>query len=327
MRSLDFSRNALTSCVAAAMLAGCGGSQPPIGAPGAAPQASAIATRAKPTQNLFGLRVGSELAPPARQALLYFSSPAEEKVYVTSYPQGKLAGTLTGFASPAGLCSDDQGNIFVTDSINQNIVEYAHGGSSPIATLSDSGYLPVDCAFDARTGNLAVANSQSSSGPGNIAIYADEQGPATLYSDQNFSTYLSCAYDNKENLFLVAGTDGDFAFAELPKGSRHFRSLSVGFSGLDGVQLDGKYIAVGSSPGGEDASIYRVSVSKKIVTMKGTVPLDRGQHKVNLRYFWVGGAKVVGAFGNYIGFWKYPAGREVIKLLRYPSTWGVTVSR
>jgi len=33
MRGLDFSRYALTSCVAAAMLTGCGGSQPPIGAP------------------------------------------------------------------------------------------------------------------------------------------------------------------------------------------------------------------------------------------------------------------------------------------------------
>ena len=32
MKSLDFSRYALTCCVAAAMLAGCGGSQPPVGA-------------------------------------------------------------------------------------------------------------------------------------------------------------------------------------------------------------------------------------------------------------------------------------------------------
>lgn len=32
MKPLDFSRHALTSCAAAAMLAGCGGSQPPMGA-------------------------------------------------------------------------------------------------------------------------------------------------------------------------------------------------------------------------------------------------------------------------------------------------------
>jgi hypothetical protein len=37
MKSLDFSRYAFTSCVAVAMLVGCGGSQSPIGAPGAMP--------------------------------------------------------------------------------------------------------------------------------------------------------------------------------------------------------------------------------------------------------------------------------------------------
>ena len=36
----DFSRYALTSCAAAAMLAGCGGSQPPIGVPGAMSEGS-----------------------------------------------------------------------------------------------------------------------------------------------------------------------------------------------------------------------------------------------------------------------------------------------
>jgi hypothetical protein len=33
VRILDFGRYALNSCAAAALLAGCGGSQPPIGAP------------------------------------------------------------------------------------------------------------------------------------------------------------------------------------------------------------------------------------------------------------------------------------------------------
>ncbi len=35
MKSLDFSRYVLSSCVAAAVLAGCGGSQLQISAPGA----------------------------------------------------------------------------------------------------------------------------------------------------------------------------------------------------------------------------------------------------------------------------------------------------
>jgi len=37
MKSLDFGRLTLSMGVAAALLGGCGGSQPPIGAPGAMP--------------------------------------------------------------------------------------------------------------------------------------------------------------------------------------------------------------------------------------------------------------------------------------------------
>ncbi len=43
MRLSGFDRYMLTGCLAMVMLVGCGGSQPPIGAPGAA-QSLAIAT-------------------------------------------------------------------------------------------------------------------------------------------------------------------------------------------------------------------------------------------------------------------------------------------
>jgi hypothetical protein len=44
MSGLDFGRFALAIGVAAALLAGCGGLQPPVGASGAMPQGHAIAT-------------------------------------------------------------------------------------------------------------------------------------------------------------------------------------------------------------------------------------------------------------------------------------------
>jgi hypothetical protein len=47
MRTSTFNRYALGISAAAAMLAGCGGSQPPIGVPGAMPQRSAIATHVR----------------------------------------------------------------------------------------------------------------------------------------------------------------------------------------------------------------------------------------------------------------------------------------
>jgi uncharacterized repeat protein (TIGR03803 family) len=54
MRNLGFSRHALTSCAAAAMLAACGGSQPPIGAPGAMPQSRASSSYGYNTLYSFG---------------------------------------------------------------------------------------------------------------------------------------------------------------------------------------------------------------------------------------------------------------------------------
>ena len=47
MTSRELSRFALVVCLAAAMLAGCGGLQPPVGAPGTMPQRLAIATHAE----------------------------------------------------------------------------------------------------------------------------------------------------------------------------------------------------------------------------------------------------------------------------------------
>ena len=43
----DFSRCLFGISAATALLAGCGGSQPPIGAPGAVPETSTLTTRAE----------------------------------------------------------------------------------------------------------------------------------------------------------------------------------------------------------------------------------------------------------------------------------------
>jgi len=47
MKSFDFCNVALSISIASALLAACGGSQQPIGTPGAMPQSRAIATRAE----------------------------------------------------------------------------------------------------------------------------------------------------------------------------------------------------------------------------------------------------------------------------------------
>ena len=108
------SRSVLSSCVAVTLLAGCGGSQPPIGVPGAMPQTSALATHAE--------RGKSWMLPKAKsKELLYLSVAGGSYVYAYLYPEGNLEGTLD---TPGwGLCSDAKGDVFVTDYPISNIFD------------------------------------------------------------------------------------------------------------------------------------------------------------------------------------------------------------
>src|SRR5215469_8642574 len=119
----------------AAVLVGCGSAQ--IGAPVSA---------AKPA-NLS--------RASASKSLLYITDVGTNDVYVYSYPHGTLVDTLKGFNSPVRDCSDSSGNVYVTNTESEEILEFAHGGEKPIATFNDPGYLPWDCSVDPTSGALA----------------------------------------------------------------------------------------------------------------------------------------------------------------------------
>jgi hypothetical protein len=157
--------------VAAAFLAGCGGSQPSIGAPSAMAQSRASAAHAD--------RGGSWMLPEAKSKdLLYVGDIYDVTVY--SYPQGKLEGHLNGFYEIGGVCVDKHSDIFVVDAGGGKIVEYAHGGKTPIQTPDSPESNPTGCAIDPGTGNLAVAIYGPLSG-GEVAIYPAAHGSPTLY--------------------------------------------------------------------------------------------------------------------------------------------------
>src|SRR5580692_7253270 len=130
--------HALISCAAVAMLAGCGGSQPPIGAPGVVPQTSAIATHAER---------GKSWTSGSRGALLYLSNFHRDSVDIYSYPDLREVGTLVPSGSVTSMCSDRSGNVWVgtINDGNGTLTEYAHGSKKPIATLLLPGADPLEC--------------------------------------------------------------------------------------------------------------------------------------------------------------------------------------
>ena len=125
---------------------------------------------------------------------------------------------------------DAKSDVFVADYGAQQIVEYAHGATKPIRTISDAPYDPYDCSVDPATGSLAVANAGGSSGEGNIAVYSDASSTPTYYTDSHLSDFQSCVYDADGNLLVTNGylrRSGVASFAWLPYGGTKLIDVNV----------------------------------------------------------------------------------------------------
>jgi hypothetical protein len=314
MKISKLSRYAVSFCTAVTMLADCGGAQSPVGAPGTMPQSQAMARYAEHGR--------SWMLPEAKgEDLLYISDQGTNDVYVYSYPQGKLVGTLTGFDVPTGLCADEAGDVFIPNGFGADIVEYAHRGKSPIATLSDAGKSPSGCGVDPKTGNLAVANycsvnaSGHCTGHGSVAIYANAMGSPTQHIDHNISNVYFCGYDTKGNLFLDGTQNSAFAFAELRSGKSIFTKIALNqaIQTPGNVQWDGTEVAVGDIGTGV---IYQFTISGESGTEVGSTPLTGSSY---VTQFWIQPPKVIGpnvySSGGNVLFWKYPAGGSPTKTI------------
>jgi len=299
-------------CAVAAVLAGCSGG-----------------TGATPSIPPAEFPSNSWMDPAAiGQDLLYVSDANTWIAYVYTFPQGKRVGALTGFDQPAGMCTDAKGDVWIANSAAQQIVEYAHGGKDPIATLVDPQGYPQDCAVDPSSGDLAVTNSNTPlEHAGGVEVYKDAKGTPTLYQDSSIFNFHACTYDKKGDLF-VNGTSyatRDFEFAELPKNGNALSAITLSGGTVEeaaGLQWDGNYAALGD---GEDtasgtSAIYHVQIAGSSARVVGTTLLS-GASQLGL-FFWIQDGFVVGAnccqpYGSEI-FWKYPAGGPATKTLRGP---------
>ena len=296
MKSFGLGTYALSGGVAVALLAGCGGSQAPIGAPGAThkPPATTQADRAK-----------SWMLPEAKSEDLIYAVNGCGGTCVLSYPNGKLVGELTGVYGNAD-CSDSNGNVFVSE--QTDVVEYAHGGTSPIATYSVAYSPPVGCSVDPESGSLAVVNE------GWVSVF-----PAGSKSPTSYDTHIDasfCGYDNAGNLF-ADGFDGpNSALSELPKGASAFEKLtldqSVGAPGQ--VQWDGQNLTY-ESDNAAQSTISRLSISGSSAKVIGQTRLKKVRRW--LWQSWIYKDSIIapysnrGAHGNILGIWKYPGGSSI----------------
>ncbi len=344
MRISDSSPHMLITFAAAAMLAGCGGSQPPIGAAGALPQTSAIAAQAK--------RGGSWMLPEAKsEDLLYVANGNVGTLTVYGYRKRNLVGTIDvgPYGTETGECVDKTGDVYVTSGSYTDILEFAHGGTEPIATLQDNGFPPFACSVDFQSGDLAVANLHvgyySTRTPGNVTVFRKHHHTET-YTDSALYYVDACGYDDHGNLLVSGGPQGtrgsyQVAFAVLPKGAHRLVNITLGQNQgnwplIMGIQWDGKYWAITVPVQNGSETVYRYSIVNGKAKARGETGLGGdagyyGQTWITRRHTndHKQGVQLVAALGaaSDVQYYKYPAGGEPFALINdggYPD--GVTVS-
>lgn len=284
-------------CIAASVLAACGGNVAPV----VTPASSALRPEKSDTP------------------LLYVGDLGQAHVDVLSYPQGVSHFVLSGFSTVNGLCTDKSGDVWVSDGHDGKLVEYPYGSEEAKQTLTDPGFFTLGCAVDPHSGDLAVAIQPTNSNPGGIAIFKHAKGKPLNLTGLEFYFPSFCAYDDKSNLFFDGnGESGMFFFAELRKGSQTMRRISLPqqIEVAGGVQWDGKNVVVDDQGAGyKGSTLYEFSISGSTATKTGTTSLGGSADVIG---FALHGKRVIGpniGQSPNVMYWPYPAGGNASKTL------------
>lgn len=324
MKGLDLSRVVLTMGVAAALIAGCGEAQPPIGAPGAIPQKRGITNHAEHS--------GSWMLPEAKsEDLLYVSSRVTSQctqdcgVHIYSFPAGKNVGLLLGFHSLQRLCSDAKGNVWITDDVGGSrvgpgrLIEYPHAGTKPISTLTESDP-PTACSVETSTGNLAVVNSGTYSDV--LAVFRGGRGKPTFYTGAS-TVPSAVSYDNNGDIFMA---DSVSTYSDgvdwLPAGASKIRYLPTKPRAYPngGVLWFGKYLTANAREG---------HIARYVIDNKSAKEVSRTQlYGVGGPFiqYWIAGKWAMATDRAWIQMWEYPAGGNPVRTIELSGAFGVTVS-
>ncbi|HEY1882679.1 MAG TPA: hypothetical protein VGG51_06535 [Candidatus Cybelea sp.] len=271
--------------------------------------------------------------------LLYVSTDNEPNASVNVYelPNEKLVGTLTGFLhAVGGQCVDSASDVFIGSWPDGSygsgtIYEYAHGGTSPIATLDAPG--PVyNCSVDQTTGNLAVVGpnlNNPHANYGSLAIYIGAKGTPKVFYSSTFSMN-GCSYDDKGNLYLSVYSvrAEEYGLARLATGSSSIKAIDLEtpvYAGMyfnPSVRWNGRHMTVSSFPANDERgesgpiSVYQLKFSGAHAAVIATTRLNSPKN-FNRSPYWIAGKYAAGIY-NYrgygrVGLWSYPQGGTPVR--------------
>jgi hypothetical protein len=238
MKPSRSSRDVGTCCVAAAMLAGCGGSQPPIGASDA-PQSRAISAGAQRGGSPGARGLGYKVTAP----LLYVTNIDPNYPRVSIYrakakDPAPLATITNGVNIPFGACLDGNGTLYVTNEPASGpgwVSEYPIGKTKPSLVITDGINTPGFCAIDA-VGNLWVANI---GGP-NVTEYLSGAKKPHAVITQDLVYPIGVAIDGSGNLYVGNGFGASEQNIEVyaPGSKSPSRTITSGVTSPCGLAVD-----------------------------------------------------------------------------------------
>jgi sugar lactone lactonase YvrE len=244
--NLNFDR-ALGLCIATALIAGCGGAQPPLvasGLPQGVPQRRAIVQAQGVGQTykasgplLYVASADEGITPLAiykanandpkpfatiskdisssgdcidGDGTLYVTNYSGSESWVSEYALGdtKPVRVITkGINTPAYCAIDAPGNLWVTNIGLDDVAEFLKGSTTPHATITKGLTYPVGIAID-HAGNLYVGNNMRGYGQSNIEVYAPgSESPSRTITDA-ITWPVGIAVDARGTLYVANLTLG-----------------------------------------------------------------------------------------------------------------------
>jgi hypothetical protein len=259
---------------------------------------------------------------PAARIASFLASKTKETLFVVdyygnavdmlAYPSGKLLGVITGLNKPGSVCSDGAGNVWVVNTGSSTIEEYSHTGSHT-ATLADDGYEPISCAYDPKSGDLAVGNFTSEeSGPGNIALYTGASGKPKFYRSSNILIVNYVAYAGTTGTLYLDGANQSsrLFFGSFSKGK--FKNIPI--TGAT-IQYPGNlaWSSVTKSINLQDSETYGEPIYQIAPSGKITGQVDLNCVGECNPYILLDNHVVT--VGTHLELFKYPHGGKAVKMI------------
>ena len=259
----------------------------------------------------------SNVAPQVAGASSAAAKKCKDRLYVSSYklnyvaiycvkgknqaPIGKITDGING---PEGLSIDAKGNLYVTNTVGNNVAEYARGTTTPSFTYTAQLGNPAGVAVD-KSSNVYV----TSLSPPSLTVFPQQSNTPKQHITSNLPFPIDVALDPKNNVYVTTYNAGFTAgeIFEFAPGTSTGTNLGIATKGPGGIVLDKSGDMVTADQGLPGVLVFppgKTSPSKTFA--QNTIDPDPVRLSHNEKLAFVGDA-----VGNSVYIYDYPSGRLV----------------